>query len=213
MDMQKAPSAQEFHLKFFEVLRECLPNTPERQSEAYKHWTAFMTGKGAKNAGFGESELVLPVTACKLGLQCQPENLGLDLVFYCKGEPWGNLVAVEHENDLRVAENGFGGEVVKLMSVLAPLKIGITYIWENQNENLTTQLTKLIQDYFKNRHPQIREASETEYLFLLGIMRNNILKWKYLSFNCAATPSQFQDAGEQFHVFHTAHSYSARVAR
>jgi len=112
------------------------------------------------------------------------EYLRVDLTLYHPGTPWGNLVMVEHENDIC----GFEDEIEKLMSVLAPLKVGITYGNARQEE----ELLKLIRDSFENRHPEILENPKTEYLFLLGVDEPDRVTWKYLLFTTQDGPSREQ---------------------
>lgn len=151
-----------------------------------------MTGKQSKNGGFWQRTSVLPLTARKLRLNDELEYLNLDLVFFPKGEPWGNFVAIEHENVIE----GFGEELEKLMSVLAPLKVGISLGDEKQ----TADLWKTIGHYFSSRHPSIRQSDRSEYLFLLGSARRESFSWKYLSFVGLnqARISRFQHIGNHF---------------
>ena len=193
--MQEPPTSKEFLSHFMGALGQCLPETDEGRSEAWKNLTAFMTGKQSKSSGFWPpiEKCVLPLIAERLGLGYQHEYLNLDLVFFPKDDPWGNFIAVEHENEIR----GFGEELEKLMSVLAPLKVGITY----EGSKKASDLEAKIQKYFETRHRSVQDAPETEYLFLLGVTRNpKVLAWKYLtfkSFNGMQT-KQFQDTGKEF---------------
>jgi len=195
------PTAQEFLLKFIEAFTECYPRTPATRNDAWVNWTAFMTGKEGKTAGHWPKQRVLPLTAKKLGLGHNYEYLNLDLVMFPAGERWGNFVAIEHENEIR----RFGEEVEKLFSVLAALKVGITYDWNDNAENRARTET-LIHNYFDTRHEQIHEASGTEYLFLLGVVgATGLLAWRFLSFNTSNEPinCQFQDTTNGF-LFETA---------
>jgi hypothetical protein len=143
-------SAQEFLSVFIKAFIECVPEKSHDQIQSWRSLTAFITGKQSKNGGFWEpvEKCVLPRVAKALGLEHQHEYLHLDLVFFPKGDPWGNLIVVEHENQI----DGFGEEIEKLMSVLAPLKVGITY--GNAAKGSTLQAT--LQRYFRGRHPSIR---------------------------------------------------------
>jgi hypothetical protein len=195
--MREPPTSREFLSHFTDAFDECLPETDEGRSSAWINFTAFVTGSQSKNGGYWKpvERCVLPLVAKKLKLGYQHEYLNLDLVFFHEGQYWGNFVAVEHENAIR----SFGEELEKLMSVLAPLKVGITYR-ENAKEGF--DLEALIQEYFGTRHHSIREAPETEYLFLLGVWKKNpkVLAWKYLSFKCpnGAQTNQFQDTGKEY---------------
>ena len=194
---RKHVDAQGFLLAFTEAFWECVPEKPLEQMQSWNNLTAFITGRQSKNGGYWEpiEKCVLPQVADKLGLKYQHEYLNFDLVLFPTGDPWGNLIFVEHENQI----GGFGEEIEKLMSVLAPLKVGITYGSADQG----LQLQKTLQNYFRERHPSINEAPETEYLFLLGTAWDRKLwGWKYLNFKILAGPSgtQFQDAGQELHI-------------
>jgi|SRR5580700_889817 hypothetical protein len=189
--------AKEFLEAFIEAFWKCVPDKPLDQIQCWKSLTAFITGKQSKNGGYWEpiEKCVLPQVADKLGLRHQHEYLHSDLVLFSKGDPWGNLVFVEHENQI----GGFGEEIEKLMSVLAPLKVGITYGSAEQGSRLQDTLQK----YFADRHPSIHEAPETEYLFLLGApVDGELWGWKYLSFNILTGPNgtQFRDVGQELHI-------------
>jgi len=125
------PTAQEFTSAFIEAFSECYPATPEGRRVAWQNWTAFMTGKQGKAAGYWSERAVLPLTAKKLGLEENREYLHLDLVMFPGGRRWGNLVVVEHENKIGT----FNEEIEKLFSVLAPLKAGISYDLTNSDED------------------------------------------------------------------------------
>lgn len=136
-----------------------------------------MTGKQGKTGGYWPLECVLPLTARKLALSFQPEYLHLDVVLFPPGEPWGNLVVIEHEN----AVGTFEQEIEKLMSVLAPLKVGITYLWKNRPGTVAAIVEKILK-YFATRNPAIKEPIGTEYLFLVGVEKEHrALKWNYFS--------------------------------
>lgn len=180
--MPDPPNAAQFLSRFLEAFSECHPEQPEARADAWENWTAFITGKQSKNGGFWQpleiERCVLPLTAKRLGLNSKHEYLNLDLALFFPGATWGNLIAIEHENEI----GGFSAEIIKLMSVLAPLKIGITYDWQG-NSRKQSDLEEMIRILFGTRHPLIRENPETEYLFLLGVMRPpKILQWKYLAF-------------------------------
>jgi len=186
-------SAGEFLSVFLKAFIECVPDNPYDQIQSWNNLTAFITGKQSKNGGYwpGENCVLLRV-AKALGLEHQHEYLHSDLVLFPKGDPWGNLIVVEHENQIE----GFGEEIEKLMCVLAPLKVGITY--GNAAKGSTLQAT--LQRYFRGRHPSIHEAPDTEYLFLLGRKGDaGIWGWKYLSFSIVEGPdaTQFNAIGKE----------------
>lgn len=196
------PTGRKFLSLFLETFAQCLPQTAEHRAEAWKNWTAFVTGKrGQEGSYWNPLESVLPRVARKLGLAYELEYLRLDVVFFAPGDPWGNFVFVEHEDEIE----GFatdGGEVEKLMNVLAPLKVGITYDWKGKPDS-ASMLEEKIGHLFRTRHPSIREAKETEYLFLLGIMsRPETLIWKYLLFTSpeGSDTKHFEDTGKEFQI-------------
>jgi len=196
--MPKPPSAREFLSNFLQAFAECTPDTDDGRKSAWENWTAFMTEKQSKNGGYwpphgSAGKCVLRVTAEKLGLELQHEYLHLDLVLFPKGEPWGNFVAIEHEN----AIGSFGEEIEKLMCVLAPLKVGITLGEAKSASNLEHK----IQQYFRTRHTSILEPPGTEYLFLLAARKEGpVRSWKQLSFKCSDGPrgAEFQETESEF---------------
>lgn len=191
--MPQPPTAKEFLRKFLKSFTECLGEANETDN-VWQHWTEFMTGKKGEKGGYWKKDRVLEKTAENLGLKHEREYLALDLVLFSPGDSWGNFVALEDEHNIAT----FGQEIEKLMSVLAPLKVGITYDFRGNLET-HSKLVQLIKEDFSTRHPSILEAPQTEYLFLLGVgSTSDTLKWKYLAFTCAQGPaSEFLDAGEE----------------
>jgi hypothetical protein len=178
------PSANEFLSRFVNAFAECRPNADEERDYAWTNWTSFMTGKRGRAGTSWEKDAVLEVTAKKLDLRWEHEYLNLDLVLFPSGKDWGNFVCIEHENEI----DQFVEELEKLMSVLAPLKVGITYDWRGNAKKQSTLLAQ-IQEHCRTRHRSILEAPQTEYLFLLGIgERFDSMTWKYLSFTCGDGP-------------------------
>jgi hypothetical protein len=189
MGIAHCPSANEFLFRFVGAFAECFPQSSDEKDHARQNWTAFMTGRFWDK----DKKAVLRETAAKLKLKHEYEYLRLDMVLFPSGDPWGNFVVVEHENDI----NGFEDEIVKLMSVLAPLKVGITYGTARKE----AKLLELIRRDFATRHPSNSEAPTTEYLFLLGVEEANGPTWKYLTFTSGAGPrrKQFEDACSAAH--------------
>lgn len=194
--MQQPPTANEFLQTFLEAFNECLGEANETDN-VWQNWTAFMTGKNGKNAGRWEKKPVLEKTAEKLGLKHNREYLALDSVLFPAGDAWGNFVALEHEHCIA----NFDEEITKLMSVLAPLKVGITYDFR-EDPGAHARLLKLIEDDFNARHPAVLEAPQTEYLFVLGVGKaSDTLRWKYLTFACGAGPgNEFVDVDKNSRV-------------
>jgi hypothetical protein len=129
------PTAKEFRTKFIEAFSECSEEARRRSfDEAWKNWTAFMTGKQTK-VDSCDYRAVLPTVAGKLNLELQREFMNLDLVLYeKKGCPVA--VAIEHENDLR----GIEDEMDKLFSVRSRLKVLVIYAWNQNFINVKDQL-------------------------------------------------------------------------
>jgi hypothetical protein len=201
--MRELVSSEEFRTSFMKAFRECLADAKEYRSDCWENWTAFMTGKEDNASGYWSApkRRVLQMTADDLGLGYEREELKLDAVFFHKEDIWGNLVAVEHENVIV----GFGREVEKLMSVLAPLKVGIALTYENARKDFELETQTQIKKYFGKRHHSIQEMPETEYCFLLGVVlghrkKPTAVRWKYLSFTYSngSQANQFQEVGEEF---------------
>jgi hypothetical protein len=185
----QCPKATEFLSTFVEAFLECSAHGHECLRRGQKR-TAFMIGKEKESFSSGNMP-VLRRAAKKLQLRHEYEYLRLDLVLFpAAGKEWGNFVVVEHENEA----NGFDNEIEKLMSVLAPLKVGITY-GTHQRES---ELLELIQRDFATRHPSVLESPNTEYLFLLGVEQPASMAWRYLTFTSADGPAGkvFKDCRE-----------------
>lgn len=179
----RPPTASEFRARFTEALQKCRPSDASKQVCAWENWTAFMTGKEGKGAGYWKGDAVIPEVAKSLGLTPKYERLHLDIVFEPQGVFHHHAVIVEHENTI----GGFIDEILKLMSVLAPLKVGITYDWKNSGRD--ARLSDLIKQQFRGRPRWTLEAPEVEYLFLLGTGDSfDRLTWKYLSFTSGNYP-------------------------
>ncbi len=130
---------------------------------------------------------VIRRTAAGMGLGCyRGEPLHLDAVFTNDAQQGWNwfppVVAIEHENNPK----GFHGEVEKLLSVRAKLKVGITYwlIGDRGNpDDLGANLVGMIANLFNQARENIPENDGTEYLFILGVEGpERILTWHTLNF-------------------------------
>ena len=118
-------------------------------------------------------ESVLKAVAKKLDMDYwEGEPLRLDGVFHRKGGevahgfPFPILVAIEHEE----APHTFGSEIMKLLTVRCPLKVGITYDCGDAGWR------KRIQDDIAEKFQAIAavnsEDPHCEYLFLIGCFEN-----------------------------------------
>ena len=103
-----------------------------------KIWTAKMlgTGKSRRKGDFG----LIGRIGKKFGYELQAEWMRIDQVWYCylpkpekwEQQPWKTDVVIEHENDIDNLEY----TLFKLGEVSAPLKVGIFYPRENEEEFL-----------------------------------------------------------------------------
>ena len=175
------PTAEEFRKKFVEVFNECCEEARRYSfEEAWKNWTAFMTGKSTKVDSW-DRRAVLPTVAKEFGLETEQEFMRLDLVFYKKsGCPLA--VAIEHENVPR----GIETELDKLFLVRSRLKVLFTYAWKGSEKFVAVkdELTETVRKYYKYyANNLLPEPPETEYLFLLGNEETQkSIAWYYLSF-------------------------------
>lgn len=163
----------------------------------YEHpnWNDFML-YGEPN----QPDSVLTLTARLLSLQhwaidpTRPwgaEPFHLDAVFVPQGaNHWFPVgVAIEHENET----TGFRTELHRLLSVRAPLKVGITYAFgPNDGEEIaltnrhSQRVFNEIRSQFASINAVIGEDGASEYLFLLGwYVKPFQVQWRSLTF-CAA---------------------------
>jgi len=131
-------------------------------------------------------ESVLAKTAKRLGLRYHTrEMLRLDAIFSLGAEWFPIIVAIEHENDYR----GFVSEIIKLLSIRSPLKVGITYLYsrEGREQTAIAHIEKLIAENFRNIAKIAPENERSEYLFLVGAENSSapkqISRWYSLDFH------------------------------
>jgi len=113
------------------------------------------------------------------------EPLHLDAVFVPGDQTqwFPMLVAIEHEND----PSNFSQEVRKLLSVRAPLKVGITYGFRPNDPTetaLRNDFTRKVVDDVRQqfRLMDVNEDCNTEYLFLLGsCVGECAIEWRSLT--------------------------------
>src|SRR6266571_3416465 len=191
-------TARDFVARFAEAYAECRGCFPDRDQWNLvwtTHWNRFVLW----NPVAPQTKPLLRLVAEKLDLVWwDREPFRLDgamvpadhrVVGSC---PLPLLVGVEHENDLRT----FVQEILKLVHVICPLKVGITYlvagtappssvaVSDSQN-----QIRRLAQTALSDRNQHVREDPATEYLYLLGVesqMRE--CEWSALTFTAAAGP-------------------------
>ncbi len=134
-----------------------------------------------------DNDSVIKRTAPAMQLGCyHGEPLRLDAVFTNDSQEGWNwfppVVIIEHENNPK----GFHGEVQKLLSVRAQLKVGITYFLIGDRGNpdqLFAHLIGLIGRLFNQAGGNIQESPKSEYLFVVGVEHSErILSWYQLNF-------------------------------
>ncbi len=143
---------------------------------------------------------VLEATASLLSLEYwEREPLKLDGAFYREDAqldydlPFPMLVAVEHEN----FDTDFRHEIRKLMSVRCPLKVGITYTWDNRSvlppalhERRREVLEQHVCTNYRRIASVIAEDPQTEYVFLVGSEEEEReWTWYALTFSAGTGPS------------------------
>jgi hypothetical protein len=141
---------------------------------------------------------LLTLTAEEMGVRYSVrEQLHLDAVFSSKENSstrkgwFPILVAIEHEND----RTGFETEVIKLLSVRCPLKVGITYSLYSEEAQVPGRLQEIltyIRVDFERIRSVVEEESRTEYLFLVGVElrkpEREISRWYSLDFRFCDGP-------------------------
>jgi hypothetical protein len=178
--MTPITTPDDFRIAFLKAYDEALQRTKPVWHTIWKspsEWTHFMLYDG---------QAVLKMTADHLGLEYCPwvsEPLRLDAALVPGGaKHWFPMhVAVEHENE----PNGFEGEICKLLSVRAPLKVGITYALSDHKKH--EEIPGKIRDMISNRYAEIAatigEDRAAQYLFLVGVESDSFqLHWLSLTF-------------------------------
>lgn len=144
-----------------------------------------------------EPESVIRTTAKALGLSvARGEPLRLDAVFTLPEPPdsWHHFpiqVALEHENVPWTMEK----EIRALLSVRAPLKVGITYSLSDHrrsSRDVVKWLAERINEEYRRSLAVTKEDPKTEYLFIVGEEHETIdfaLNWKIMSFNAEEGPT------------------------
>jgi hypothetical protein len=196
-----SPIAQQFLSCFLEAYHhsrhQCRPEWEQVWMEQWG-WDSFMLWKTHLPKGLENDGCVLHQTAAKMGLTYwEREPLKIDRAFYQEGPvaygfPFPLLVLIEHESK----HGGFLHEIMKLLSVRCPLKVGITYSrLDGQNNTAENRLgvrEKIhanITEAFSKVRAVIGEDSVTEYLFLIGAEEEQKeMTWYALSFSAAGGP-------------------------
>lgn len=155
-------------------------------------WAAMWKLPSAHPGGWNDFMLhspnsVINAAADRIGLNRCPgvsEPLHLDAAFVSRGaKSWFPMqMVLEHEN----SPDGFAQEICKLLSVRAPLKVGLTYSLGHQRRysDLPHTIQREIGECLGKA--LIGEDGATEYLFLLGIETDPFtLRWMSLLFRAA----------------------------
>ena len=145
------------------------------------HWNRFMLW----NPLLPQERPVLRISADRMGLTYwDREPFRVDAAFVrpdfrvIVNLPVPLVVAIEHENDFRT----FHQEIAKLSHIWRPLKVGITYSLltvpakELELETLQLQVKNWLREI--NDRIEIGEASDAEYLYLIGVEMPGLnLEW------------------------------------
>lgn len=191
--MRQKLTAQLFLAAFLEAYRKTSIFTTEQMDGIWDNsWNNLMMYKGPK-ASAQLTHSVWGDVATRLELTSwQGEPLTLDGAFYSQGDerqwpPYPILVALEHEYVVR----GFDLEIIKLLSVRCPLKVGMIYV-EGEFSAKLARLENEIRNRFDEITGFIGEDPRTEYLFLAGAVKRRPfhLNWYAMTFSAAETPGQ-----------------------
>jgi len=114
------------------------------------------------------------------------QPLTVDAVYSWQGAWFPISVAIEHENDWR----GFESEIMKLLSLRCPLKVGITYADDSKLGVCSEKLMKILRGDFGDARSRIGEDRATEYLILIGSNSadEDISCWYSLDFRAGDGP-------------------------
>ncbi|MFZ0412601.1 MAG: hypothetical protein WA737_12025 [Candidatus Acidiferrales bacterium] len=193
-------TALKFLSKFVEAFQESVEGLSAPELDKIwddKHgWDGLIIGRPTRPPA-GCVRPVWQTTADKLELRYwSGEPLRFDGVFYGRDAdqetaPFPFHVALEHE----YVPARFSEEIVKLLSVRCPLKVGIIYYDKDYLKRMKTT-EKQICDYFQQFSAIVSESAETQYLFIAGIVRRRPfqIEWKSLSFSATDTNHEFHFA-------------------
>lgn len=193
--MTLSPAPKAFLQAFNEAFKQSMsPFSAEQLDDVWNNsWNKLMMWKGARPPA-PLKESVWTATALKLGLvYWEGEPLRLDGAFYSEGDPqrqyppYPIVVALEHEYDVR----DFAREIIKLLSVRCPLKVGITYVEGQRFHDQLTRIEDTIGERFKEVSNVVGEDPQARYVFLAGavVRRRFQLKWYALDFSAAKGPT------------------------
>ena len=199
--MGKEPSAHEFAKQFVESYANARKQFNDAQWKdiwsSSHNWNRLMLWRNVKPPDPLEKS-VFHRTAEIMNLEYwENEPLKLDGPFYSSDAvprfnfPFPIIVAFEHEN----FPFDFGHEVMKLFSVRAPLKVGVTYVWPDPRAGSVMEqierIHRTIVECFEEIQRVVGEDPTAEYLFLVGSdeQADGELAWYCLTFTAAEKPT------------------------
>jgi len=187
--MNSRTTAREFLTRFIEAYEESIGRLPGDQDKIWDNqWNGLIIGKST-NPPAPLEKSVWQLTAERLGLAySRGEPLRLDGAFYedtGRGQvrPFPIRVALEHE----YVRANFSEEIVKLLSIRCPLKVGIFYSDKGDTAWNLADTERQIRKYFEEFSALVGEDASAEYLFIAGIVHRHLFRiaWKALIFTAA----------------------------
>ncbi len=162
------PTAEGFREAFVGSFDECSKTLKQARiwEEAWPRWNELMLAQLINSPELRVIQRsVLVRTAEAMGLSYwKGQPLTVDAIFSYEGSWFPILAAIEHENDWR----GFESEVMKLLSLRCPLKVGITYAADRNLEACCEKVMEILQGDLDDAKSSIGEDPLTQYLFLIG---------------------------------------------
>ena len=173
--MTERDTAERYWEKFSEAYEECVGTFKEEHLDDIWNdsWSRLMMWNSAAPPS-PLKQSVWTKTAEKLGLKYwegEPLSAFYSMTDARRIPPFPIVVALEHEYDFR----SFDREIVKLLSVRCPLKVGITYVVGNDVSERLNRVAGSIRNRFNELLDVVGEDPKTEYLFLAAAVR--ICRW------------------------------------
>ncbi len=187
------PTAESFREAFVGSFEECRKTLKQVRTwaGAWPRWNELMLAQLIISPELRVIQRsVLVRTAEAMGLSYwKGQPLTVDAIFSYEGSWFPILAAIEHENDWR----GFESEVMKLLSVRCPLKVGITYAADRNLEACCERVTKNLQGDLDDAKSSVGEDPVTQYLLLIGgeSEGEDISCWYSLDFRAGELGSKY----------------------